>query len=415
LWLLYEPLETFTFMWKKLIRPYPAIVTVFVFLVIGLLSVIQLNLHFLDPINHGIKDYEITDIVYSRMRSSEVRIEDRIVIVNTGRPDRALLAEMLGRITAVRPKVIGIDVLLSGRKDPSVDSLLQIRILQAGNTVFASTLENYREDLGYFQAETGIDTFFGNYTLTGFANFPINETQTIRLFSPREMTSEGPVNSFAFQIARQYDPDAAERLLKRKKELERIHFSTNEDSYVQFEPETILDTTVDLSALLRGKIVLLGYNGAYQDDCPMLDKFYTPFNPRYTGRSLPDMYGIVIHANIIRMMLDGKYVHVVPGWLSFLLALAYCYVNILVLEWIRHRYPRLYHPITRVLQIVEFALLFFIIALVFYLFRLKWDFSLGVLALALYFDVLLSYEGLSRTQLPWINRLPKAFLKNKSG
>ena len=161
--------------------------------------------------------------------------------------------------------------------------------------------------------------------------------------------------------------------------------------------------------MLEGKIVLLGYNDTYTDECPLLDKFYTPLNARYTGRSEPDMHGIDIHANIIQMVLDKKYIFTVPGWLSFVLAVLYCYLNVIMLEGVHRRYPRLYHPIIRVLQVLEFTLLFFLLSFLFSAFRIKWDFTAGILALALYFDVLLSYEAFFSSHQPWINKIPRAF------
>lgn len=403
-------------MWRKFIRPYAALVTLFVFLLIGLLALIRLNIQFLDSFSQGIKDYEITDIVYSRLRNSAIQMDDRIVIVNTWQPDRERLAKMLNRIVAAQPKAIGIDVLFSERKDPVTDSLLQAELKKSDHIVLASVLENYREDLGRFESETGVDTFFTRHAITGYVNFPITETRTIRYFSPSESVQGVSAFGFALQVARQYDPAAVDRLLKRKKNLERIHFSSTEDFFIQFDPETILDTAINLQPLLGGKIVLIGYTGDFQGDCPMLDKFHTPLNPRYSGRSEPDMYGIVIHANIIRMILDRKFITLVPGWLSLVLALLCCYGNVILVEWIHGRYPQWYHPITRILQVFEFILLFFLISLLFYWFRLRWDFTIGMLGLVLYFDVLLSYEAFSSSRhQSWINKLPKIFKRPRSG
>jgi hypothetical protein len=396
-------------MWKKFFRPYPAIVTMYVFLFIGILSLIRLNLHFLDPFSHGVKDYDITDIVYSRLRKAHTALDERIVVVNTGRPDRAVLAAMLQRIGEARPKVIGVDVLFSGRQNPETDSALQAVLKKWDNIVLASRLTNFREDLNRFETETEVDTFFSNHARTGYINFPSTETKTIRFFSPAENTQEGIVISFPAQIARLYDPVAAERLMKRNRKLERIHYTSTGDNFLQFEPANILDSTFDLRPMLEGKIVLIGYNDTYTDECPLLDKFYTPLNARYTGRSEPDMHGIDIHANIIQMVLDKKYIFTVPGWLSFVLAVLYCYLNVIMLEGVHHRYPRLYHPIIRVLQVLEFTLLFFLLSFLFSAFRIKWDFTAGILALALYFDVLLSYEAFFSSHQPWINKIPKAF------
>lgn len=396
-------------MWKKLFRPYPAIVTMYVFIFIGILSLIRLNLHFLDPFSHGVKDYDMTDIVYSRLRKARTTLDERIVVVNTGRPDRAVLAVMLQRIAEAKPKVIGVDVLFSGRQNPEADSALQAVMKKWDNIVLASRLTNFREDLNRFEAETEVDTFFSHYARTGYINFPSTETKTIRFFSPTENTREGPVISFPTQIAHLYDPAAAERLMKRNRKLERIHYTSTGDNFLQFEPANILDSTFDLRPMLEGKIVLIGYNDTYTDECPLLDKFYTPLNARYTGRSEPDMHGIDIHANIIQMVLDKKYIFTVPGWLSFVLAVLYCYLNVIMLEGVHHRYPRLYHPIIRVLQVLEFTLLFFLLSFLFSAFRIKWDFTAGILALALYFDVLLSYEAFFSSHQPWINKIPRAF------
>ena len=154
-------------MWRKLIQPYAALITLIVFILIWLFSTVRPNLHFLNPFSYGLKDYEITDIVYSRMRDEQIKMEDRIVIVNTGRPDRVQIAQMLQRIHAAQPKAIGIDVLFSTRKEPAGDSLLLAGIIQSENLVLASELENYREDSGQFQWINGVDSFFNKHARTG--------------------------------------------------------------------------------------------------------------------------------------------------------------------------------------------------------------------------------------------------------
>lgn len=401
--------------WKKFFRPYAATVTLFVFLLIGLLSLISLNLHFLDPFSYGVKDYDVTDIVYSRFRSQQTHIDDRIVIVNTGRPDRATIAAMLERIIAAQPKAVGLDVLFAGRREGQGDSLLQAALKKSDRIVISSLLQNYRSDLGRFEAEAGVDTFFSHHAHTGYANFPSSQTKTIRFFSPLERTAQGRVSSFAFELIRQADPPAAERLLEREKELERIHYTATGDNFIHFEPENILDTNIDLQDALEGKIVLVGYSDDRNDECPLLDKYYTPFNERYSGRSEPDMFGIVIHANIVRMALDHQFIRTVPAWLSFLLAVLFCYANVILLEWIHKRYPTLHHPIIRILQVLEFTVLFFLLSLLFYAFRLKWDFTIGLLALALYFDVLLSYEAFTRNSWRGPNKLPQMLRKKEKG
>lgn len=392
---------------QNLVSPYAATVTVFVFVFIGFLSLVRLNLHFLDPVSHGVKDYDITDIVYARFGTKNSEIDERIVIVNTDIPDRATITAMLGRIMAAQPKVVGIDVFFSSHSENPVDSSLQKLLKENDNIVIASKLYHYREDVNLFEKEAAVDTFFSNYSSTGFANFPSTNTKTIRFFSPQENTRNGRAYSLATNVINKYDPAAAARLFARKRSLERIHYSSTEDNFVRFEPEQILDTNFNLSAVLADKIVLIGYINSKNDECAIWDKYYTPLNQQYSGRSEQDMYGIVIHANIIQMVLDDKFIFTIAPWFSYLLALMLCYFNVLLLEQIHEQHPRWYHPIMRVLQVVEFTVLFFLISFIFYAFRIKWDFTIGMLALALYFDIMLSYESFLNSSRPWISKLPK--------
>lgn len=394
-------------LFQKLLSPYAATVTVFVFVFIGFLSLVRLNLHFLDPVSHGVKDYDITDIVYARFGAKNTGIDERIVIINTDIPNRATITAMLERVVAAQPKVVGIDVFFSSHSQNAVDSSLQKLLKENDNIVLASKLYHYREDVDLFEKETAVDTFFSNYTTTGFANFPSTNTKTIRFFSPQEKTRNGQAYSLATSVINKYDPEAAKRLFARQRSLERIHYSSTEDNFVRFEPAQILDTNFQLAPVLEGKIVLLGYINSKNDECAIWDKYYTPLNQQYSGRSEQDMYGIVIHANILQMVLDNKFIFTIAPWFSYLLALVLCYFNVLLLEQIHEQYPRWYHPLMRVLQVLEFTLLFFFISLIFYAFRVKWDFTIGMLALALYFDIMLSYESFLNSSRPWIRWLPK--------
>jgi CHASE2 domain-containing sensor protein len=380
---------------KKWFNLHAFNITIIIFLIIALASFIYLNIHFLDPLGHSLKDYEVTDIVYSQFRDNEVKLEDRIVLVNIGNPDRTQISSMLDRILAANPRVIGLDVFLSDEKEALSDSMLQASIKRGEDKiVLATALQDYDEDLGIFKIVSVDDSMFSNYARVGFANFPANPTKTIRYFSSSELGPNGPVRSFATEIAHVYDSTKVNQLFKRANTLERIHFTSTEGDFIKFEPESILDTAIDLRPLLENKIILMGYSGSNEWNDPLIDKHFTPLNDRYTGRSTPDMYGFVIHANIIQMILDNQYIGKVPAWLSFLLAFILCYFNIILLIWISHRYHSVYHPIARVLQILQFAILFFIIAYLYYFYRLKWDFTLGLLGLALAVDTQVIYISL---------------------
>lgn len=402
---------------KKLYRPHSLIVTILIFLFIWTLDLIRLNLHFLDPFNYALKNYEVYDIVYSRMGTRPEDIHDEIVFVDIGQPEREELAWLIERISAAAPRVIGVDILLRERKDPATDSLLQEVIREAGNVVLATELPEYNDSLQLFAGEIGCDTFFSNYAATGFVDFiAADRNQTIRLFTPREPTPDGYVSSFAFSVVEQYDPRAAQRLLKRDKKVERIHYSgdvnsfgglfTKDDIFFRFED-------LGLQEAMRDKIVLIGYLGGDSFGESITDRYYTPLNKQYAGHSPPDMFGVVIHANIISMIIEGKYIYQVPKWLRRVLAFVFCYANVILIYWIYRRFNEAFHGITRVVQVVECLLLFLLLSALFFQFRLKLDFETGILALVLAYDFVMIYESLILRKFPALKKIPHRYFTKK--
>jgi CHASE2 domain-containing sensor protein len=166
-----------------------------------------------------------------------------------------------------------------------------------------------------------------------------------------------------------------------------------------------LDSTLDLSDVFKDKIVLVGYLGNDEWNMPMKDKFYTPLNEQYAGRSLPDMYGLVIHANIIAMMLNGDYSFEMPGWITFMIEVLFCYANVLLFFWIYHHFKDPFHGITRGIQLLEFVLVFLLISILFHYFKIRIDFDTGILTLLLTYDFVMIYESLLKNRFKILQKL----------
>ena len=74
-------------------------------------------------------------------------------------------------------------------------------------------------------------------------------------------------------------------------------------------------------SIVENKIVLVGYLGTPTGNVfDVEDKHFTPLNEITSGKSIPDMYGLVIHANIIAMILNNSFMFEVGnGWIFFLM------------------------------------------------------------------------------------------------
>lgn len=397
---------------NRIIQPHSIIITGLIFLFIWLLNLIRLNMHYIDPFNNGLKNYEITDIVYAFFSEIPRYKQSNgvpIVVVHTGEPDREQIARLLLKLHQAGAATIGLDVLFGGRKDPVADSMLQASLKQVPEVVLACELEGVDQSYSKFQNWAGVDTFFSNHAQLGFVNFPANKTKVIRHFSPQEPVGNDTMPAFATALLRQYDPQSAEQLLQRKKAVERIHFIGHRGDFVWQEQKRLLDTLSleEVRTVVEGKVVLMGYVPDNGRGDPLKDRHYTPLNQSYSSKAIPDMYGLIIHANVISMVLESRYVRELPQWLNWIILLLFCYGNVLLIHWIYDDFNEVFHGITRALQLVEFIFLFFLISALFYQFRLRLDFGVGILALLLAYDIIMIYESLIRKRIPALDRIPE--------
>lgn len=383
-------------------------ITLIIFLFIGLVKLVTFQSHYFDPFNNGMKDYEVTDIIYSQLQDKErVQRETRIALVHVENPSRKELAAMLERIAAYSPAVIGVDILFRGKKDSLGDRKLQRVLDSIPNVVLAANLGSYVDSLRGIPEMVLSDSIFSTTPTSAYTNFLAGGDKTVRMFTPQLSTLDGREHeAFGVALARHYDEAAVNRLLRRNNPAERIDYLGEYRSFLRKNgPDILTASEEELSILLRDRIVMVGFADSQESDAPLEDRYFTPLNPVYTGRSIPDMYGMVIHANIISMILDGRYVYELPAWIRTLLVVAFTYFNVQVIHRIYHWLPDTFHGITRIMQLFELFIFFFFVAFLFHKFRFKIDFSTGFLALILAYDVVMIYESLLRKRIPLLKNV----------
>lgn len=85
-------------------------------------------------------------------------------------------------------------------------------------------------------------------------------------------------------------------------------------------------------------------------------------NSNYVGKTDPDMYGVVIHANVISMILDEDYIYRTSDTLALILMLIVVYTNMILFNYWRRSDDLVmwYQPYTILLilgELVGFSLL----------------------------------------------------------
>ncbi|MBC7849944.1 MAG: CHASE2 domain-containing protein [Chitinophagaceae bacterium] len=370
---------------KYLFKKDTVFATIAVFIVMGLFSLIPLNTHVLDPIRIALTDISYNDLSFDRSEKNTGQVDSNIVIINVGNSDRASIANLLVTLKGHHPKVVGIDLLFLDPKDPSVDSLLKASIADLPNTVLA-------HDIRFTDGGPIVSGFLTPYaTASGYINFIGERKGVIRHFSPFEAWKDTIAQSFPGAIIKFADSSAFAELKARSHTAELINYTRQSTQYITLDLAAMANNQ-NVSSLLHNKIVLIGYIGGAND---IEDRHFTPLNPQFMGKSIPDMNGVVIHANIISMILEGSYINKIPTWLNVLIALLFTWIFMAYTIKFFLEHHLWYHLIMKCIQLTLTILFVYLGIIIREYLHLSASFSILVVSIILAVDVLYFYEALA--------------------
>ncbi len=330
------------------------------FLIFGLLfSSISLNI--LDPVSDAFSDVQLTDINFSYLgknddlrgvdKNGEPILDTNIVVVNFGDLKRPGIANLLLTINNYSPSVIGVDAIFDTPKDSLSDFTLANALSKIDNVVIvAKGLNPDIEGKKYTSFENPLPIFsqnadvaIANLVMDNSSGTDLEKFKVCREFISGHNISDSFDLAFAPKLCTYYDNEKADKLRQRNTFEETINYSGNQ--FVEFSQNNIFPRfkSVDyrevfqqdfvspeaLKSLFKDKIVLVGYMGddihALNDDD---DKFFTPLNKKYIGKAELDMYGVIIHANIISQILNDRYIDKMPSSIAHIIGLILFYLTI---------------------------------------------------------------------------------------
>lgn len=379
--------------------------TIFVFVALwGITKVSDLKMfNAFDPIAQALSDFELTDYAFSNLRPDPL-VDERIVLVNIGNLSRAEIAEQIRIISRCKPKVIGIDGFFNcegGLRDtvncPQLldtlgNLLLADAIQEAGNVVLVSKLLqsdslirvdslDREESMAYDSIEYS-DPMFMEHAVAGYASLPTNaryqeDVKICRSFFPTYQIGNETQYAFSVRMAMMYDSAKTAEFLSRNNFEEIINYRGNieiQDVRIQSLRNMNLSTTnypVMFYALdvhqpftgefdpkeIKDKIVIFGFLGSYFGDPSWNDKFFTPLNNKVSGRANPDMFGLVVHANAVAMILNEDYINQLAEWQEYLIAIIFCFLNVVIFYGIHRRLPLWFDSLSLLLQVLQIVLL----------------------------------------------------------
>jgi CHASE2 domain-containing sensor protein len=377
---------------KKIFNLKYTAITITAFVIIWLLTLIPVNLGFFNPLKNALYDFDANDLVFSKFNYDK-NADTNIVIVNIGYLNRQQLANLIIKIKSYNPKVVGLDILFRGNKDPVGDSMLENAIKLGGNTVIVNKLSGYNNTNGNYDTLISSIDRYNNNSFTGYANLPSKDGSnytTIRMFKPEAGFKKNIIHSFAASIVKIFDRNAYNELIKRHNDFETINYRGNTDKFFFIDGRD--SDNLNNISFIKDKIILLGFLGDYPSIRIFEDIFYTPLNDNYAGKTYPDMYGVVIHANIISMILHKDYINTLPGWIELIMAMAICYFNIVWLSFIKRKRIDWLNLISLTTKTLEFVLMLFIEMEILLSFNLKISITLILVAIVLISDAEVIYD-----------------------
>jgi CHASE2 domain-containing sensor protein len=405
----------------------------FILLFMGILGIaitnIPVNIDILNPVQDAFGDFDITDVYFSKIRKIEATADQRITVINLGdfrgEMSRRTSIEQLLVINKYKPKVVGIDAFYNAPLATQAKDSMQAIMYAQIDTVFAETLQktpnlvmvtkvDFKMNSPELKKEIPkVDTLITSYPYFvknvegGFANLITEGTRenylidekagglsTVRTFSPTEKIGNEQQLAFAVKIANKYAPEKTKKFLERKNKVEYIYYRGNFQQFRTIEWNQLMEmdeakAEKELKEILEGRIVLMGFLGSSLNVKSLEDKFYTP----YIGRSEYDMYGILVHANIISMILDEDYINEMPSWANYLISFLIAYLTIVLFVYLYKSVGFWYDGLSIILQFLLSLIILFVIIAIFDKYSMRVDWTQGFLAIVLGPNLLEIYFG----------------------
>lgn len=333
-------------------------------------------------------DYELNDYVFARLKEPKP-IDDRITLVNIGLLPRDGIAELLNIVNKHQPAVVGVDTFFKVEKDSIRDAKLEEAFKNTQNLVLVNKLANYNPETDSFDSLEVSISKFARHAQLGFSNLIApeaksqNDLEKTRAIALQEYANDTLYKAFGVKLVELFEPKKAEKSLARNNEVEIINYSgnildTTERLSTRFRAIDIEDIFLERfdSSFIQAKIIILGYLGySIGDELSTEDKYLTPLYEKYDEKGEPNMYGTVIHANIVSMILDEDYINSPSNALMNAINVIILFINVLVFSYFYHLIPQWYHGTTKLIQVIEIIALMYVMIYSFHYFN--YDLQLG--------------------------------------
>ena len=324
--------------------------TILTFVVAAILYGVFVNLSFLDPFEKAFKDFHFTDIFYSK-KFKESERNDKIIIVNVKHADRYTIATAIKKVESQNPKVIGLDMIFKEQRLAFTDSILN-DVLKNNENIVTSY---YRDGDSLVKNHP---YFISRPDKEGYINLNLKDQNAVI----RDFVGVNASNELSYSFSTQLaihagllEKDFAESKLTHRLP---INYIGNKEAFLSFDIDDVVSE--ENIPAFKDAIVIFGYLGDGDDAFDIEDKHFTPLNSAWVGRSVPDTFGVTIHANVVHMLTKGQFIKRTPKFIIYILSFLICYLVILLGMKIYKRSNLAYDLTLKIIQLVVSIVLLYL-------------------------------------------------------
>lgn len=271
--------------------------------------------------------WDVHDLIYQRMLPQPP--DTQIVIVDIGRLGRIGLAELVRQVAAANPKLIAIDAVFPEQHSPVEDSLWRTALCEVSSHVPICLAESLalQEPFEHSRPLKVSLSQFTDCTEEAFANLLTEEPhapRTVRRCLLYAVSQADTHYSLALRAALAIEPTLRAELPQLQPQ-QRIRYRGNLSHFYYLNGVEVLQDSLPVG-WLQDKVVLMGL--ADPLFLTMEDIFFSPLHPRLFRQAFPDMYGVVVHANILSMLAHRNFFReLAVGWALALVGIGYIFLG----------------------------------------------------------------------------------------
>ena len=324
-----------------------------------LISILFFNISFFNPLSKALEDFSFLDVYYSERLNDNPKIEPNIVLLNIEHANRLEITNALQAILKEEPKVVGFDIILKAFEQTAVDSTL------------ASLLNHKKVVTGYVLSDYGTvsnHSFFKGKGPTGFVNFNFGyQDAVVREFTGFFENAKKTHKAFSVEVAKKFLSKKAWKKQDLDEKLTSSRVINYVGGYERFPNFTISEfMSLSDKSLVKDKVVLLGYLGTPTGNkYDVEDKHFTPLNEVTAGKSIPDMNGLTLHANIVSMIITNNFMYKVSNFWLLIITFVSSFMASIYFIWLDKRLKISYRTVRKAILFVFAVLMIWVTLLLF--------------------------------------------------